>query len=172
MAANVGEGMLLVLVPIYARDVLQAGSGTFGSLVSILTAGMLVGALVVGVIHWRFRLGRSIAAFQTAAGLSILGLALQPAFLVAAAVLATFGLLVSPLTIWAQTIRMRLIPDELRGRVFGLLRTLMQSTPPIGGILAGFLLAGASVPMTVVAVSVIITVPGVFGLFHRSLAEA
>jgi MFS family permease len=172
MAANVGEGMLLVLVPIYARDVLEAGSGTFGSLVSILTAGMLVGALVVGVIRWRFRLGRSIAAFQTAAGLSILGLALQPAFLVAATVLATFGLLVSPLTIWAQTIRMRLIPDELRGRVFGLLRTLMQSTPPIGGILAGFLLAGASVPMTVVAVSVIISVPGVFGLFHRSLAEA
>ena len=172
MAANIGEGMLLVLVPIYARDILEAGSGTFGSLVSILTAGMLVGAVAVGVIHWRFPLGRSIAAFQAAAGLSILGLAFEPAFLVAALVLAVFGLLASPLTIWAQTIRMRLIPDELRGRVFGLLRTLMQSTPPIGGIVAGFLLAGATVPLTVVVIAAIITVPGVVGLFHRSLAEA
>jgi hypothetical protein len=67
---------------------------------------------------------------------------------------------------------MRLIPDELRGRTFGLLRTLMQSTPPIGGILAGFLLAGVSVPLTVVTVAVIVTVPGLIGLFHRSLAEA
>jgi hypothetical protein len=48
----------------------------------------------------------------------------------------------------------------------------MQSTPPIGGILAGFLLAGASMPLTVVVIAFIITVPGVIGLFHRSLAEA
>jgi MFS family permease len=172
MAANVGEGMLLVIVPVYALDVLEAGSGAFGALVSILTGGMLVGALIIGVVHWRFRLGRSIAAFQAAAGLSILGLALERGFLVAAAVLAVFGLLISPLTIWAQTIRMRLIPDQLRGRVFGLLRTLMQSTPPIGGIVAGSLLAGASVPLTVTAVAVIVTVPGLVGLVHRSLAEA
>ncbi len=172
MAANVGEGMLLVIVPVYALDVLEAGSGAFGALVSILTGGMLVGALLVGVVHWRFRLGRSIAAFQAAAGLSILGLALEPGFLVAAAVLAVFGLLISPLTIWAQTIRMRLIPDQLRGRVFGLLRTLMQSTPPIGGIVAGSLLTGVSIPLTVAAVAVIVTVPGLVGLVHRSLAEA
>jgi MFS family permease len=172
MAANVGEGMLLVIVPVYALDVLEAGSGAFGALVSILTGGMLVGALIIGVVHWRFRLGRSIAAFQAAAGLSILGLALEPGFLVAAAVLAVFGLLISPLTIWAQTIRMRLIPDQLRGRVFGLLRTLMQSTPPIGGIVAGSLLTGAPVPLTVAAVAVIVTVPGLVGLVHRSLAEA
>jgi hypothetical protein len=172
MAANVGEGMLLVLVPVYAREVLEAGSGAFGGLVAVLTAGTLVGAIVVGVVHWRFRLGRSIAAFQVAAGLALLGLAFEPALLGAAAVLAVFGLLVSPLTIWAQTIRMRLIPDALRGRVFGLLRTLMQSTPPLGGIVAGLLLGGVSLPVTVVLAALVIAVPGSIGLVHRSLAEA
>jgi hypothetical protein len=34
---------------------------------------------------------------------------------------------------------------ELRGRVFALLRTLMQSTRPIGAIVAGYLLAGGDV---------------------------
>jgi hypothetical protein len=75
------------------------------------------------------------------------------------------------LTIWAQTIRMRLISTSSAAASSGC-PTLMQSTPPVGGILAGFLLAGACVPLTVVVIAIIITVPGLGGLVHRSLAQA
>ena len=51
-----------------------------------------------------------------------------------------FGLFSAPLTIWAQTLRMRIIPPGLRGRTFALLRMLMQSGNPIGGALAGLAL--------------------------------
>ncbi len=47
--------------------------------------------------------------------------------------LTLFGLFSAPLTIWAQTLRMQIIPESLRGRTFALLRTLMQSANPIGG---------------------------------------
>lgn len=47
--------------------------------------------------------------------------------------LAHFGLFISPMAIWAQTLRMRLIPEALRGRTFALLRMLMQSGDPLGG---------------------------------------
>ncbi|MCC6188511.1 MAG: hypothetical protein IT318_05725 [Anaerolineales bacterium] len=37
----------------------------------------------------------------------------------------------------AQMPRMRVIPDTPRGRAFALLRTLMPSAGPLGGLLAG-----------------------------------
>ncbi|HEX9676189.1 MAG TPA: hypothetical protein VGA07_09435 [Anaerolineales bacterium] len=54
--------------------------------------------------------------------------------------LTLLGLFSAPLTIWAQTLRMDIIPAELRGRAFALLRMLMQSANPLGGLLAGPLL--------------------------------
>jgi hypothetical protein len=127
---------------------------------------------VVGAIRWRWTLGRSIAAFQLAAGIAILALMPQPPLVPAALVLALVGALASPLTIWAQTVRMRLIPDELRGRVFSLLRTLMQSTPPIGGIVAAGLLSGHDVAPAVVVAALLFGVPGLVGLMHPALAHA
>ena len=82
------------------------------------------------------------------------------------------GLLISPLTIWAQTIRMRLVPEGMRGRVFGVLRTFMQATPPLGGAAAGILLGGPGVAATVVAMTAIMAVPGVVGLVTPALAES
>lgn len=75
MVINVGEGIFLVLAPVYARDVLGGGATTYGTLVSSFTAGSLVGVLLVGGIGWRWPLGRSIAAATLAAGL-VLGLLL------------------------------------------------------------------------------------------------
>jgi MFS family permease len=171
MAFNVGEGMLTVLLPVFARETLGLDAAGYGALVSAFTVGSLLGAAVVGGIRWRWTLGRSIAAAQLAAGIAILGLAVAPPFVGAVAVLATVGLLASPLTIWAQTIRMRLIPEALRGRVFSLLRTFMQSTPPAGGLAAGVLLAGGLAMGPVVALmAALIAIPGAIGLVHRALS--
>lgn len=172
MLANIGEGMLTVLLPVYTRDVLGADAATYGLLVATFTIGLLAGSLVVGAIRWRWTLGRSIAAVQVAVGVAALGLLARPALAGTLLVLALVGLLTSPLTIWAQTIRMRLIPAELRGRVFALLRTLMQSTPPIGGLLAGTALAGGGVTTTVVLMAALIAVPGAIGLLSSSLSPA
>ena len=88
----------------------------------------------------------------------------------AVAVLTVAGVLGSPLTIWAQTLRMQRIPDAMRGRVFGLLRTLMQSTPPIGGALAGVLIPTVGLRWTLAVVVAAIGVPGAIGLTLASLA--
>jgi MFS family permease len=171
MAFNVGEGMLLVLLPTFARDELQGGPATFGLLLSAFSLAALVGSFVVGAIEWRYPLGRSLALAQVLAGLAFLGLAASSRLLPAVATLAIAGLLVSPLTIWAQTIRMRLIPEGLRGRIFGMLRTLMQSTPPLGAAVAGWLLAGPGIGPAVVAMVLVMTIPGLIGLVSPALSE-
>ena len=172
MSFNVGEGILTVVLPTLARDVLAVGAEGYGWLAATFTAGMLAGAVLVGAVRWPFPLGRSIAAAQTLAGLVLVLLVPMVGERVpvgVAAVLAVAGFLASPLTIWAQTIRMRLIPEELRGRVFALLRTLMQSTPPAGGILGGALLASGSLELAVVAMAALAAVPGLVGLLHPAL---
>jgi MFS family permease len=169
MCLNLSGGIALVLIPIYARDVLLGGSETFGLLVSALTAGELAGLLIVGAIRWPWPLGRSIAAAALASGLILSLLLLRPALAPMLAILAASGLAESSLTPWAQTIRMRLIPPALRGRVFALLRTLMQSTRPVGSILAGLLLVGADLTPALVAIALLVAVPGAIGLWLPAL---
>ncbi|HEY7280318.1 MAG TPA: MFS transporter [Actinomycetota bacterium] len=169
MAINAGETMLIVLLPAYTRTVLGGGPGTYGLLVSVFAIGTLGGTVVAGAVRWPWPLGRSIAAAAALSGGALALLALRPGLPATAATLLVAGVFGSPLTVWAQTIRMRLIPGELRGRVFGMIRTLIQSTPPIGAALAGAVLAGPGVGAVAAAMSLAVAGPGVVGLWSKAL---
>ena len=172
MAFNIGEGMLLVLLPVFARRELGGDATTYGVLLSTFALAVTAGSFVVGALRWRWTLGRSIAVVQVAAGLSFLGLAVVPTLPAAMAVLMLAGVLASPMTIWAQTVRMRVIPPKLRGRTFGLLRTLMQSTPPLGGALAAAMLVGdGAIGPVVLVTTLVMAVPGALGLLSPALAD-
>lgn len=171
MSLNISGGIGSVLIPIYARDVLGGGATTYGVLLSALTGGELVGLLLVGAIHWRWPLGRSIAVGALASGLIWSLLLLRPGLPIILLVLAVSGIAESSLTPWAQTIRMRLIPAHLRGRVFALLRTTMQSTRPIGAIAGGLLLVGGDLTPALAAMALLIGVPGAIGLFLPALGR-
>jgi MFS family permease len=169
---NVGLGAILVVLPIYATTILDGGATLYAALTSALLAGDLIGSFIVGAMGWRWPLGRSIAAAQTAVGVAFLPMLLQPEALAALALLFLSGLLTSPLTIWAQTLRMRLIPPELRGRVFSLLRTTMQAAEPIGGALGGAVIATGGLLVALAAIAIAIGAPGLAGLAHPALAPA
>ena len=169
MAINVAEGMLSVFLPVYTTDTLAAGAATYGLLASAFTAGILGGSIVVGAIGWRWPLGRSIAVAQTATGLALLLLLGPPGLPMALSSLILAGLFASSLTAWAQTIRMRLIPPALRGRVFALLRTLMNTTPPLGALVGGAMLAADNVTLVIVTMAFVVTIPGAIGLVHPAL---
>jgi MFS family permease len=171
MCLNIAGGIAAVVAPIYARDVLGGGATTYGLMISSRTAGDLVGLLVVGALNWRLPLGRSIAGAIVLSTLMASLLLLRPAFLPLIVILAGWGVFESSLTPWAQTIRMRLIPPELRGRVFALLRTLMQSTRPIGAIVAGFLLTNGDLTPVLLAMTLLLAVPGLIGLWIPALGR-
>ena len=99
-------------------------------------------------------------------------LILQPMLLPALVLLFVAGLFASSLTTWAQTIRMRLIPAEMRGRVFALLRTLMQATPPIGAVIAGLLLAGGDPAPAVAVMAAFMVIPSLVALVAPALSPA
>jgi MFS family permease len=155
MAFNIAEGMLLVTTPWLAKNHLSGGAAARGVLMSALAAGEVVGAAVAGRRRQR-RLVLGIAVAQAGAALGFLGLLGVPNQVLVGAGFFVIGLLSAPMTVWAQSLRMRRIPAELHGRAFATLRTLMQGTPPVGTLLVTPLLAGdhlavAAVTMTLVA---------------------
>jgi MFS family permease len=171
MSVNIAEGMLSVFLPVYSIEILAAGAATYGVLASAFTAGILAGSTVVGAIGWRWPLGRSIAAAQTATGLAFLLLLGPPALPLAFFALALAGIFGSSLTAWAQTIRMRLIPPAMRGRVFALLRTLMNTTPPLGALVGGTMLAADNLHLVVIAMALVTSIPGAIALVHPALGR-
>ena len=66
---------------------------------------------------------------------------------------------------------MRLIPPDLRGRVFALLRTSMQSTRPLGAVAAGLLLTGGDLTTAIVLVVLMFVVPGLIGIWLPALGR-
>ena len=171
MSVNIAGGIVTVVIPLYVRDVLLGGPATFGLLLSVLTAGDLAGLLIVGAVNWHWPLGRSIAWALLSSGLVILLWLSEPPIAVLGAILFVWGALSSSLTPWAQTIRMRLIPPEMRGRVFALLRTAMQSTRPIGAIAAGFLVGRGDLTVAILAVGLLFVVPGFIGIWLPALGR-
>jgi MFS family permease len=168
MTFNIGNGLVSVALPVLANRVLHGGPGLYGTLLGILAAGEIAGSMLAGGISPRWSLGSSICAAQTLSGLTLLLLTGRTIWLAGLA-LVLFGVCSAPLTIWAQTLRMRIIPERLRGRTFALLRTMMQSGGPLGGAVGGLLLPILGIPAMIVFAASVVGLPGLFGARVREL---
>jgi hypothetical protein len=172
VAFNIGGGVLSVWLPILSDQVFRGGPQLYGMLLGALALGEVVSALLVGGLTLPLSLGALICLAQALSGVS-LGLALAGRNIWIVGVgLALFGAFSSPLTIWAQTLRMQIIPERLRGRSFALLRMLMQSGNPIGGAIAGLLLPALGVGAMIGLSAIVVGVPGVIGYRVKELRLA
>jgi hypothetical protein len=156
MAFNIAEGMLMVTGPWLAKNHLPGGAAVLGAMLAAMAAGEIIGAAVSGQRQPRRSRVRAIGVIQAAAALTFLTLLATPRQLLVGTGFFAIGLLSAPMTVWAQSLRMRRIPPALHGRAFATLRTLMQATPPLGAALVTPLLvhdqlAPAAVAMTLVA---------------------
>lgn len=171
MVFNLGMGAMFVLLPIFTDEVLGGGAELYGTLLGVLAAGEVLSSLLAGGLMVSLSLGTLICLAQFLAGLSLSLLLIGKPTIWSLISLALFGLFSAPLTIWAQTLRMQIIPEALRGRTFALLRTMMQGANPLGGLLGGFLLPVVGMPVMIILFTVIIAVPGVLGYNVKELRQ-
>ena len=141
-------------------------------LLGAMALGEVISAWLAGSIVINVPLGTRIALAQILSGLSLTFLLMGSAFWAVATGLFLLGFFSAPLTIWAQTLRMQVIPPEMRGRTFALLRTLMQGATPFGGALAGFLLPLWGTQIIIGLSSLIIGAPGLAGIQTKELRQA
>lgn len=161
MVFNIAEGMLLVTAPWLAGDRLPGGPATLGMLLSAMAAGEMVGAITAGGRRAHGSGVRAIGVAQAAAATAFLAL-LAPRRLLVAAGFFAVGMFSAPMTVWAQSLRMRRIPPALHGRAFATLRTLMQATPAIGTAIVSPLLAGDRLGIAAIAMTTVAGLPALY----------
>jgi predicted MFS family arabinose efflux permease len=169
---NIGLGLVLVWLPVFADTRLAGGAAGYGLMLAAFAAGQMAAALMIGGAAPGGRLGLRICIAQALAGLAVVAILPLQQGLAAAAILFVFGTMVAPLTVWAQTLRMAIVPTALHGRAFALLRTLMQAGRPIGGAIAGLVIDPAALGPAILLSAILIGVPGLLGLAVRDLREA
>lgn len=169
MAFNVGGGFLSVWLPILSDQTLGGGSELYGTLLGVLSLGEVASAFLAGSLALPFTLGTLICLAQILSGASLGLLFVGQDLWTVIPGLALFGAFSAPLTIWAQTLRMQIIPERLRGRTFALLRMLMQSGNPLGGAVAGALLPALGLPVMILLSALLVGVPGLLGYRVKEL---
>lgn len=172
LAANIAMGMFFVWMPIFVEQELGGGADLYGLLLGILAGGEVISSILAGIVSLPLPLGALIGSAQFLAGLALGLMVLSGNLWITIISLALFGFLSAPLTIWAQTLRMKIIPEALRGRTFAFLRMLMMSGFPIGGMIAGAILSFIGMPAMIGLSAFIIGAPGSVGLGVKELRKA
>jgi len=172
LVVNVALGSMLVIIPVFAETILLGGAAYFGILLGCISVGELLGSIVTGHLRLPIAEGLAICIAAVLSGLSLGFAALFPQAAVVGLALAAYGFFMAPLTIWGQTLRMKIIPREYHGRCFAIMRTLMQSGGPLGGVAAGFAVPALGVRAAIAGAALIAFAVGAAGLAVAELRRA
>jgi MFS family permease len=161
-AQTVVAGASGVFVVVLALEELGLGNAGVGVLDSILGIGALVGGFVALMLAQRGRLALDFGYGVLLWSVPLLFLALRPTLPVAVGVFLLIGLGNSIVDINAYTILQRLVSDEVMGRVFGAVESVLIATMALGalatpllielvGLETTFLVLGAAIGIVTVA---------------------
>lgn len=126
-----------VLVPILAKETLDAGPEVFGALSASFGAGALAGGLLTATIaraSWK-----GVVLGAGGFGAAVLALAPQTAVAPAAVLLFAAGVFFILWNSNSQALLQLTAPDHLRGRVLSLFLFAFAGLAPVGALLAGWL---------------------------------
>jgi MFS family permease len=145
-----------LLLPEFARDVLDQDSLAASGLNVVMSVGMMVTSMVLAT-RWRpAHPGRVLAAFGvTTLGGGLIGIGLSRTYVVTALVCFGWGLCGGIAMTLMRTLMQQHTPPELMGRVMGLAATAQNGAFPIAAILLFGLVAALGVSGALVITGVI-----------------
>ena len=122
----IGGGMLVPLGPVFSDRVLDAGTAGFGFFIFALGSGVAVGVVVLSVFQRHINKARVFAGSVVVAGLALLIAASMSALELAALFVAILGMCAGSVYVLGFTLLHESVDDELRGRIFSALYTLVR----------------------------------------------
>ncbi|WP_034388973.1 MFS transporter [Deinococcus sp. YIM 77859] len=136
-AINISGATLAVSLPLYVTEQLDLSPGMYGVFLTTMNIGILLGITIIGAVRVRHR-GRLITGSifaMGAFGYLLLG-ASRELWIGLLAVAIIDGLSMVPNILYPAWVQAS-VPDEYRGRVFGLTGVVSYSLVPVGFVLAG-----------------------------------
>jgi MFS family permease len=134
---NVTFGAAWSVMVLYALARLHAGKIGFGLLTSAAAAGGIVGATIYGRLTAHVSLGNVMRIGLIIETLTHLSLALTRVTAVALVIMFVFGLHAQVWSVTATTVRQRLVPSQLQGRVGSVYLLGLQAGIVAGGAIGG-----------------------------------
>jgi dTMP kinase len=163
----VGGGMLIPLGAVFSNVVLGAGADGYGLFTTALGFGVASGVVLVSVVQRRINQKEVFAAALLVAGAALFVAASAGSLTVSAAFVFLMGAAVGPVYVLGYATLQAEVDDDLRGRVFAALNTLVRLCILLSMVLGPFLATvlgradDATDPRTLDIGSFTIALPGV-----------
>jgi MFS family permease len=138
-----------VLMPVYAKDILQGDSHTYGFLMGGAGAGALLGAIYLASRDTVLRLGRLIPAATALLSAGLIAISLSSSFFISMFLIFFTGLGMMAHTAASNTILQTIADDDKRGRVMSFYTMALMGTAPFGSLLAGWMAKVLGTPWTI-----------------------
>jgi MFS family permease len=155
----------VVLMPIFADQILHGGARGLGILMGSTGVGALLGALTLAFRQGVKGLGRWVAWCCAGFGTSLAVFALSHSFWISVLLLLPVGYTMMLQMACSNTLIQVMVPDALRGRVMAVYSMMFMGMAPIGALLGGAMAERLGAPVTV-AIGGVASVAGAcwFGL--------
>jgi len=137
-----------VLMPVFARDVLQGGPHTLGFLMGSSGLGALVGSIYLASRKSVLGLGKCITLATSIFGIGLIAFSLSRIFWFSLflILLASFGVMVQMAS--SNTVLQTIVDEDKRGRVMSFYAMALRGMAPFGSLLAGGLASKIGAPNT------------------------
>jgi dTMP kinase len=122
----IGGGMLVPLGPVFSIEVLGAGTAGFGFFIFALGCGVAIGVVLLSVFQRRVPKAEVFAGSLLVAGVSLVVAASMSTLGLAALFVAVLGVCAGAVYVLGFTLLHESVDDELRGRIFSALYTLVR----------------------------------------------
>lgn len=138
----IGGGMLIPLGAVFSTEVLDAGAAGYGLFTTALGFGVATGAIAVSALQKRLPKERVFTGSLFVAGAAMFVGASASSLPVATAAVFVMGVFVGPVYVLGFVLLQQEVDDDLRGRVFSSLNTLVRLCVLVSMIAGPLLAAG------------------------------
>jgi len=138
----------IILMPIFARDLLGGGPNTLGFLMAAIGLGALCGAIYMASRKTVLGLGRLLWISSFIFGTGIILFSLSRSFPLSLLLLLITGFGMMAQMASANTLLQTLVDDDKRGRVMGFYSMAFMGVAPFGSLFAGLLASKIGAPAT------------------------
>jgi MFS family permease len=140
----------VVLMPIFAAQVLHGGPHTLGFLMGAMGVGALIAALALAARKSVLGLVRMIPIAALVFGLGLIGFGLSHVFWLSMVTVLIAGAGMMQGLAGSNTIIQTVVPEDKRGRVMSYYTMAFVGMAPFGSLLAGSMAHAVGAPLTVI----------------------
>jgi MFS family permease len=137
-----------VLMPIFAKDIFQAGPTALGYLMGVSGLGALAGAIYLAARKSSAGLGRIIALSSVVFGAGIMAFGLSKTMFLSLPVIFVIGFAMMVQMAAGNIVLQTVVEEDKRGRIMSLYTMAFMGTMPLGSLMAGVLAERIGAPNT------------------------